>query len=54
MSRLLKLLLFQVSNYDPLRYIGVSVLLCFVALIAILVPARRGMKIEPSVALRNE
>lgn len=53
-SRILKSLLFQVSIYDPFTFIAAPVLLCLVALVAILIPARAGMKVEPSVALRNE
>jgi putative ABC transport system permease protein len=53
-SRMLKALLFQVSAYDPLTYIVVPLLLSLVALIAILIPARAGMRVEPAVALRAE
>jgi putative ABC transport system permease protein len=53
-SRLLKALLFQVSTYDPLTFIAVPMLLCLVSLVAILIPARAGMRVDPAVALRNE
>jgi putative ABC transport system permease protein len=53
-SRMLKALLFQVSAYDPLTYIVVPLLLSLVALIAILIPARAGMHVEPAIALRAE
>jgi predicted permease len=53
-SRILKSLLFQVSIYDPFTLIAAPVLLCLVALVAIVIPARAGMKVEPSIALRNE
>jgi predicted permease len=53
-SRLLKTLLFQVSEYDPLTYIVVPLVLSLVALIAILIPARAGMRVEPAVTLRAE
>jgi len=53
-SRMLKALLFQVSAYDPLTYIVVPLLLSMVALIAILIPARGGMRVEPAVTLRAE
>lgn len=53
-SRLLKALLFQVSTYDPLTFIAVPALLCLVALVAILIPACAGMRVEPAIALRNE
>jgi predicted permease len=53
-SRMLKSLLFQTSAYDPLTFVAVPVLLGLVALVAILIPASSGMRVEPSVALRNE
>jgi predicted permease len=53
-SRMLKSLLFQVGAYDPFTFIAVPLLLCLVALVAIVIPARAGMKVEPAVALRNE
>ncbi len=53
-SRMLKALLFQVSAYDPLTYILAPLLLSLVALIAILIPARAGMRVEPAVTLRSE
>jgi putative ABC transport system permease protein len=54
LSRLLQALLFQVSAYDPLTYIVVPVLLSLVALIAILIPARSGTRVDPAVTLRAE
>ena len=53
-SRMLKTLLFQVSVYDPLTYIAVPVLLALVALVAILIPARAGTRVEPAITLRAE
>jgi hypothetical protein len=53
-SRMLKAQLFQVSVYDPLTYIAVPLLLSVVALVAILIPARAGMRVEPAVTLRAE
>jgi predicted permease len=53
-SRMLKTLLFQVSIYDPLTYIAVPLLLSLVALVAILIPARAGTRVEPAVTLRAE
>jgi hypothetical protein len=51
---MLKALLFQVSANDPLTYIVAPLLLSLVALIAILVPARAGTRVEPAVTLRAE
>ena len=53
-SRMLKSLLFQVSVYDPLTYILVPLLLALVALVAIFIPARAGMQVEPAATLRAE
>jgi ABC-type antimicrobial peptide transport system permease subunit len=53
-SRILKALLFQVSVYDPLTYIVVPLFLSLVALVAILIPARTGMRVDPAVTLRAE
>ena len=53
-SRTLKTLLFQVSVYDPVTYIVVPLLLSLVALVAILIPARAGTRVEPAVTLRAE
>ncbi|MGA8729813.1 MAG: ABC transporter permease, partial [Terracidiphilus sp.] len=53
-SRMLKMLLFQVSIYDPLTYIAVPLLLSLVALVAILIPARAGTRVEPAITLRAE
>jgi ABC-type antimicrobial peptide transport system permease subunit len=53
-SRMLKALLFQVSVYDRLTYIAVPLVLSLVALIAILIPARAGMRVDPAVTLRAE
>ena len=53
-SRMLKTLLFQVSIYDPLTYIVVPLLLSLVALVAILIPARTGTRVEPAITLRAE
>src|SRR5215467_5895577 len=46
--------LYQVTPYDPPTFIGVALLFALVALGACYIPARRGMRVDPLVALRYE
>jgi len=54
LTRFLSTLLFDVRPADPLTFIGVAVLLTLVALAASYIPARRALRVDPIVALRNE
>ena len=54
LTRLLKSLLFSVSATDPLTFLVTAWLLMVVALLASWIPARRAMRVDPIVALREE
>jgi len=47
-------LLFGVSRFDPVTYVGVTALLIFVSGVACFVPARRAASVNPVEALRAE
>jgi len=53
-SFLLRGVLFGVSPLDSISFIGVSVTLLMIALLAAYPPARRALRIDPAVALRCE
>jgi putative ABC transport system permease protein len=54
LTRLIKSALVGVTATDPTTYIGISLLLIAVAVFACLIPSRRAISVDPTVALRYE
>ncbi|MBA3296484.1 MAG: ABC transporter permease [Acidobacteria bacterium] len=54
LTRVLSGLLFGVSERDPLTFVMVAATLMIVAMAACWIPARRAVRVEPVMALRNE
>jgi putative ABC transport system permease protein len=54
LARGLESLLFGVRPHDPATFLGVAGVLILISLAAVLAPARRAMKIDPTTALRAE
>ena len=53
-ARLMASLIFGVAATDPTTFVGIPLALIAAAALAIYVPARRAMNIDPIVALRYE
>jgi putative ABC transport system permease protein len=53
-TRLLTKVLFAVKPTDPVTYVAVGIVLAGVALLATYIPARRALKVDPLIALRQE
>jgi putative ABC transport system permease protein len=53
-SRLLSSFLYEVTPHDPTTFASIPMFLLAVALLASYIPARRALKIDPTIALRYE
>jgi putative ABC transport system permease protein len=54
LTRTIQSLLFEVSTTDPIVFTAIPLLLVVVSIVACYTPARRAMKVDPLVALRDE
>jgi putative ABC transport system permease protein len=52
-SRLVRTQLFGIAPTDPTTYLAVALLLAVVSVVACVIPARRAMRVDPIVALRQ-
>jgi predicted permease len=52
LTRLMRSLLFGVQATDPVTFVGISVLLACIALLASYIPAQRAARIDPMISLR--
>jgi putative ABC transport system permease protein len=54
LTRLLAKLLYSVSAIDPETFASVALVLAIITMLACYVPARRAMRVDPSITLRHE
>ncbi len=54
LSRVVKTMLYEVTPFDPPSYAVTALVLLAVAALACYVPARRAMRVDPLVALRQD
>jgi len=53
-ARVIAGLLYAVAPLDPVVFISVSALLALAGVVATLIPARRAMRLDPTIAIRGE
>jgi predicted permease len=54
LTPLMESFLFEVDSVDPVTFVGAPILLVLVALLASYLPAKRAMRLDPLIALREE
>jgi ABC-type antimicrobial peptide transport system permease subunit len=54
LSRILESVLFGVSPYDPIAFIGAPLFLIAIAAAASILPTREALKVDPAITLRYE
>jgi putative ABC transport system permease protein len=54
LTQLMAKLLYSVSAFDPVTFSAAALGLAFIAMAACYIPARRSMRVDPLIALRQE
>ena len=54
LTPLMESFLYEVDTLDPVTFVGAPLLLIGIAVLACYLPARRAMRVDPLVALRDE
>ena len=54
LTRFIRSMLYEIQPGDPTTFIGVSLVLAAIAILAALLPARRAAHVDPVIALRGE
>jgi len=54
LTKVMQSLLYEVSTTDPVTFLGISLVLILVAVLACYIPARRATRVDPMIALHYE